>query len=297
MPNCPVCQSQNIQLSEMPSGRDVIDVNCSLCGDYTITGTAAAINLDNIAPRWQISAAIRNRYENGERTELDSENIITLVESTYFPKEPLEYIDQLLLYVYKKTSQIGQSVELREHSDFPAIKAINIDQFTYIAQKARDLNFLERDGSRDRLSIKGWQRISELKSNVGASNRAFVAMWFSNDLNPAWIEGIRPAIEESGFQAIRIDLEEHNEKICDRIISEIRKSSLLIADFTGNRGGVYFEAGFALGLGIPVIWTCRADNVENLHFDTRQYNHIVWENPNQLKQKLINRISATIKVR
>ncbi len=35
----------------------------------------------------------------------------------------------------------------------------------------------------------------------------------------------------------------------------------MIADFTGHRGGVYFEAGFAHGLGIPVIWTCREDQL------------------------------------
>jgi len=63
----------------------------------------------------------------------------------------------------------------------------------------------------------------------------------------------------------------HNEKICDKIVSEIRKSGLLVADFTGNRGGVYFEAGFAMGLSIPVIWTCRASDVEKLHFGLAAY--------------------------
>lgn len=68
----------------------------------------------------------------------------------------------------------------------------------------------------------------------------------------------------------------------------------MIADFTGNRNGVYFEAGFAMGLGIPVIWTCRKDHIDNVHFDTRQYNHIVWETPEELREKLTYRIEATI---
>ena len=93
---------------------------------------------------------------------------------------------------------------------------------------------------------------------------------------------------------MRIDLEEHNEKICDRIISEIRRSGLVVADFTGQRGGVYFESGYAMGLGIPVIRTCRKDFMETLHFDTRQYNHVSWESPEELKGKLINRIRATL---
>jgi len=63
---------------------------------------------------------------------------------------------------------------------------------------------------------------------------------------------------------------------------------------TGQRGGVYFEAGFALGLGKPVIWTCRSDDMEKLHFDTRQYNHVTWNTPIELKDKLVNRILATL---
>ena len=72
------------------------------------------------------------------------------------------------------------------------------------------------------------------------------------------MEGLRRGIEDAGYQALRIDKKEDVVKIDDEIISEIRRSRFLVADFTqgndGARGGVYFEAGFALGLGIPVIF-------------------------------------------
>jgi hypothetical protein len=70
----------------------------------------------------------------------------------------------------------------------------------------------------------------------------------------------------------------------------------VVADFTGQRGGVYFEAGLAFGLSKQVIWTVRKDEVSKLHFDTRQFNHIVWS-PNELPQfrvALRNRIEATL---
>ena len=57
---------------------------------------------------------------------------------------------------------------------------------------------------------------------------------------------------------------------------------------------IYFEAGFAHGLKIPVIFTYRADVFEELHFDTRQFNHIRWKEPEELKEKLTNRIAAVI---
>ena len=93
---------------------------------------------------------------------------------------------------------------------------------------------------------------------------------------------------------MKVDLVEHNGKIDDFIVAQIRRSGLLVADFTGHRGGVYFEAGFAMGLGIPVIWTCRDSDIDELHFDTRQYNHIAWTNPQDLQERLQNRIAATI---
>jgi nucleoside 2-deoxyribosyltransferase len=120
-------------------------------------------------------------------------------------------------------------------------------------------------------------------------------MSFSEELSNAWLEGFKPGVEAGGyFTAVRVDQVQHNDKIDDRIVAEIRRSGLVVADFTGQRGGVYFEAGYALGLGIPVIWTCRNDDVSDLHFDTRQYNHLVWEKPADLKLKLANRIAATV---
>lgn len=89
-------------------------------------------------------------------------------------------------------------------------------------------------------------------------------------------------------------MKEHNNNICDEIIAEIRRSKFLIADFTGQRGGVYFEAGFAYGLGLPVIWTCKKDDVSNLHFDINHYNFILWEKSEDLCTNLCNRILATI---
>lgn len=117
-------------------------------------------------------------------------------------------------------------------------------------------------------------------------------MSFAEELLSAWEQGIKPALEELGFNPVRIDQTHGEDKIDDRIIAEIRKSGLMVADFTGHRGGVYFEAGFAVGLGIPVVWTCKQDDIEQAHFDTRQQQHILWETPEELKEKLMNHIAA-----
>ena len=60
------------------------------------------------------------------------------------------------------------------------------------------------------------------------------------------------------------------------------------------KAGVYFEAGYALGRGQKVIYTCKKDDISNAHFDTRNYQHIVWETADDLKQKLIDKINAFV---
>ena len=150
------------------------------------------------------------------------------------------------------------------------------------------------------LTVKGYARLAELEKANAESSKGFVAMWFDDSTGEAWEKGIKLGIKDAGYKPVRIDEQEHNDKIDDRIIAEIKRSRFVVADFTqgkdGARGGVYYEVGFAHGLGIEVIFTCRKDVLDNndIHFDTRQYNHIGWETPEELRQRLADRISAVI---
>jgi nucleoside 2-deoxyribosyltransferase len=120
-------------------------------------------------------------------------------------------------------------------------------------------------------------------------------MWFHETLKEAWEAGIYPAVKhDCKMEPVRIDLVPHNDNIVDKIIAEIRTCQFMVADFTGHRGGVYFEAGFAKGLGREVIWTCREDDFKNIHFDIAQFSHIVWKDPADLRTRLADRIKATI---
>jgi hypothetical protein len=144
----------------------------------------------------------------------------------------------------------------------------------------------------------GYDRLEEIDGKNSGSRKAFVAMWFDPSLNEVYEKGLLLGIEDAGYEAIRIDGQEHNNKIDDEIIAAIRRCRFLVADFTqgrsGARGGVYYEAGFAHGLNIPVIFTCHKKKLKTVHFDTRQYNHIAWDDAVDLRERLSQRISATI---
>ena len=118
------------------------------------------------------------------------------------------------------------------------------------------------------LTVDGHIHLEKLKKAAQNSSQAFVAMWFDESMSEAWEEGIKPAIRNSGYEPFRVDEAEETGRIDDRIIAEIRRSRFIVADFThgetGARGGVYYEAGFAHGLEITVIFTCRKDLIEKI---------------------------------
>lgn len=167
-----------------------------------------------------------------------------------------------------------------------------------------------------RISINGHEYLEDLGISLSESEQIFVAMWFGDlKVNKYYNTAVKPAIEAAGYIPMRIDDHQHNEKIDDQIIAEIRKSRALVCDITcglsqpsgewssadlvgAPRGGVFYEAGFAQGLGLPVIWTVKQDiaDVENVcHFDVRQFNQIRWgEDLVNAKKRIQNRIEATI---
>lgn len=156
------------------------------------------------------------------------------------------------------------------------------------------------------LTPEGYARLAEIQETKTDSSRGFMAMWFDQSMDKVWEKGFKPGIEKAGYQPMRISDKHHNNNIVDEIIAEIRRSRFVVADLTHNtdkdtdedkkgvRGSVYYEAGFAHGHNIPVIFTCREDC--KIHFDIRQYNCIFWQDNNleKLQRDLTNRIAATI---
>lgn len=143
----------------------------------------------------------------------------------------------------------------------------------------------------------GHEHLEGLDLPNAESDMAFVAMWLDDEMNDAYDLAIVKAIQDAGFTPFRVDRHVHNGKIDDEIIAKIRQSRFLVADFThddeGARGSVYFEAGFAMALQIPVIFTCREDRFD-VHFDTRQYRHIVWKELTKFRKDLAEHISAVV---
>ena len=71
------------------------------------------------------------------------------------------------------------------------------------------------------ITVEGYSYLAEIDHAVTDSVQAFVAMWFGESMDEVWGKGLRPAIREAGYEALRIDRKEHLNKVDDEIIAEI----------------------------------------------------------------------------
>lgn len=144
---------------------------------------------------------------------------------------------------------------------------------------------------------EGLDELDRLSLEENQSNYGFVAMSFADgteDIRSA----IKQAIINAGFEPDIADegITRSDQTIPDKIFASIRRARFCIADFTNNSNGVYFEAGFALGLGIPVFYTCdKKDFNEKAHFDIKQLQQILYETPAELEKELEAKIKAWIR--
>lgn len=103
------------------------------------------------------------------------------------------------------------------------------------------------------------------------------------------------AVKKTGFSLERVDTNPEAGLIDDKIRVDIRNSRFIIADLTDENRGVYWEAGYAEGLGKPVIYTCEKKYFDEhkTHFDTNHHLTIVWEV--EKLEEAAKRLKATIR--
>lgn len=181
--------------------------------------------------------------------------------------------------------------------DRTVIDTANVDEFQWHLGLLKSEGMLQEtvvlsEESRFILTYEAWDYLTGPSSTVAIPGSAFVAMSFASEHDFIYQEGIRLALVDAGYDPVCLKYLLTNEDINDRILLEIRKAEIVVADFTGQKAGVYFEAGFAMGLKKEVYRTCQHDDLKNLHFDTNHYQHIVWNSPGDLRTQLVEKIQA-----
>ncbi len=301
--DCPICKRPKADGVKMKNSGvfDGLLIECPQCGQYELRGTEVMAASFGWAPelRRALSCAARQATEAGEPLRVTKGGEAEEFADPHMRTRVSDNQERLLREVAKKSGRPNRGARFSLTNDFTLIDCYSKEEFVWYLEwlKNQELVFQTAAGpdtAEVTLSMEGWNRVQPLPRPGGIPGRCFVAMWFSDETRAAYDQGIEPAVSMAGFKAIRIDRKEHNNEIPDEIIAEIRNCQFLVADFTGQRPGVYYEAGFAMGLGRPVVWCCRTDEIPKLHFDTSHKNHIAWQTPNELKERLYTRIRMTI---
>lgn len=109
-----------------------------------------------------------------------------------------------------------------------------------------------------------------------------MAMKFDNELQRVVDSHFKPAVARAGFELRLLTDGQPAGLIDDQLRVALRNSRFVIADLTHRNEGAYWEAGFAEGLGRPVIYTCRKREWDERksHFDTNHLATIIWDPDN-----------------
>lgn len=302
---CPICRVGPQHPPDQIGGGVLYD--CSNCGPYWLTGTAAVVLPENIeaAPerRFLLAHFVRQRSRAGERTKVDSHLVQhAFATSTAFPSA-FEQLENLLIWLAQNTRP-GQLITI-EFRTFQAIVG-SPDELAlrWVALSAHQRGFVHgyetssSDGFRFEaatLTLEGWTWFDDIGRHK-RSRIAFMAMQFNDPtLDKIVNDHFRRAVERTGFTLRRLD-DQPRAGIIDNILRvEIRRARVMICDLTHRNPGAYWEAGFAEGIGIPVVYTCEhgAMSAKTLHFDTRNCTVVPWTEAEP--EKAADMLTATIR--
>ena len=130
------------------------------------------------------------------------------------------------------------------------------------------------------LTLDGWEKYEAEKRGQLDGNYGFIAMQFDDPALTPFIEDVvKPAVKED----VGYDLVDMNDSgragVIDNIMRErIRNAAFAIVDLTHDNSGAYWEAGYADGVGKPVIYICEKEKFKTYgtHFDTSHCTTILW---------------------
>jgi hypothetical protein len=200
---------------------------------------------------------------------------------------PSETIDDLLLLVAERVRFFGDPSPVEHIGAWVARLGLRgRDDLWKLLSEVDPLRLMKGLSSsngevRFEILLDGWKRVQDLQRSHGTGRLVFIAMFFDIGLN-GLRDAIEAAVRRAGYEPLRVDRHEFVGGVMDEILAKIRQSKFVVADFTGNRGGVYYEAGFASGIGLRVVPLCQEDclnsanKAERLHFDVSHLNFLPW---------------------
>ena len=307
--SCPVCEFAFATVETDPSGRDAIKVNCAHCGTFGLTRSlesSLSIFLTQGDASSKLSHVVRKAHESGQYILIDTFTAEAILANP-LPR-PREQANLLIQWLAINSPGPGESIQIdydnhgaivgaKSHAGF----ALLVDHLlsTGIGTGPHSKFQSGESVAQIALTFAGWDAYEDLRLGGNTYRKAFMAMKFGDAILDNFLGScLKPAAKRAGFDLFKLDDRPKAGLIDDRMRVEIRASDFIVADLTHDNLGAYWEAGFAEGLGKPVIYTCERSKFEatRTHFDTNHHLTIVWDSSSAelAGQQLTETIRATL---
>lgn len=121
----------------------------------------------------------------------------------------------------------------------------------------------------------------------------FVLMPFAPEFDDLYKLAIKEAAKKAKCFCERVDEQEYDGAIIDRICSQISKADIIVGVVTGQNPNVFYEIGYAHALGKRVFLL--TSEVDDIPFDLRHQPHIVYSNSlESLQNELLKKLKWAI---
>ncbi len=254
-------------------------------------------------------------YKNEVGEDAAFYNVTPQILEKWYPKTLAERIDMILLKIAELSPYMGADVTIAAN-DLEKLYFVHKNEFAYLKEEQQvvaqqresllvrgqieyiDNYFCNQLGYNTyecgvfQLTPKAWERVYELQKKEANNKKAFVAMKFGAE-NDELYGKIKAGL--NGFVPVRMNEHEHNNQIIPEMLYQIDNCKFMVAELSDNNNGVYYEAGYAKGIGKEVIFLCNEEVMKSgIHFDVAQANIITYRDINDIPDKLQKRIEATI---
>jgi hypothetical protein len=256
MLECPVCLGTNVTQG---GSWEVGWYACQKCGTFRAEVDARDELRGSLgARRWtpQARANLSHWLRQNLDTLLTRENLEGLAQLRTPPFR--ERLDAVLVMLARRSERLGAMATVSGPEAEGASATKDYDEAGYLVSVLQSTGLLEVSPASGgtfsaRVTEKGWLRLDEIGSELAVSRLGFVAMDFARLGEDLWDQGIQPGVAAAGYDPVRTDSEHELGWAADESLAQIRRAKFVVADLSNSDWQICYQAGFATGLGLPVI--------------------------------------------
>lgn len=321
---CPICEFDLKETIAPDSEKPLI--KCPVCGEFSISDSViqSPHYLKTIKKsRRRLSGIIRylNRKNNKHPT-LTIENLDEYINNPIVPG--LQDIERKLEFLFSaiKTREVipASSCNINLITDYPLAFAhdsqelerllVNLEEdglIEFIDDSPFDTTSTFKERKKDRFfHTKSWFTFTVTRKGWGVSAindaeipQGFIAVDFDNSMDKT-IVAMEESISKCGFVPMSIKYKNYPETVMEKALGEIRKSKFVIVNITNLKPSVFYEAGFAKGIGKPIFYVCNAkyrNDKKKLEFYSKHYDIKFYKDLPALKKIIVNMVEANFSIR